>query len=281
MTPKYSLVHLTDADCPPPDFIRLAAKARFDCVSLRSIPTRMHREEKSVGENITGKMPFALSENPALLRETRRAAKTEGIEIHDTENARIFDGVNVQDYEKDLEAAAELGIHHILTNIWTEDAMFYEDAFGRLCDLGAQYDLSVNLEFVTWSGVKDLNAASELLRRVNRPNQGIVLDTLHFYRSGNTVKDLEGLPKEWFRYVHLCDCPAEIPMEREELIRTGLEERMIPGSGAVDMRAILKQIPHVVRGIEIPNRRMTEQMRMEAYLTKALADTKKYLDDSE
>ena len=94
--------------------------------------------------------------------------------------------------------------------------MFYEDAFGRLCDLGAQYDLSVNLEFVTWSGVKDLNAASELLRRVNRPNQGIVLDTLHFYRSGNTVKDLEGLPKEWFRYVHLCDCPAEIPMEREE-----------------------------------------------------------------
>ena len=37
--------------------------------------------------------------------------------------------------------------------------MFYEDAFGRLCDLGAQYDLSVNLEFVTWSGVKDLNAA--------------------------------------------------------------------------------------------------------------------------
>ena len=159
--------------------------------------------------------------------------------------------------------------------------MFYEDAFGRLCDLGAQYDLSVNLEFVTWSGVKDLNAASELLRRVNRPNQGIVLDTLHFYRSGNTVKDLEGLPKEWFRYVHLCDCPAEIPMEREDLIRTGLEERMIPGSGAVDMRTILKQIPHVVRGIEIPNRRMTEQMGMEAYLTKALADTKKYLDDSE
>ena len=159
MTPKYSLVHLTAADCPPPDFIRLAAKAGFDCVSLRSIPTRMHREEKSVGENITGKMPFALSENPALLRETRRAAKTEGIKIHDTENARIFDGVNVQDYEKDLEAAAELGIHHILTNIWTEDAMFYEDAFGRLCDLGAQYDLSVNLEFVTWSGVKNLNAA--------------------------------------------------------------------------------------------------------------------------
>ena len=54
MTPKYSLVHLTAADCPPPDFIRLAAKAGFDCVSLRSIPTRIHREEKSIGENITG-----------------------------------------------------------------------------------------------------------------------------------------------------------------------------------------------------------------------------------
>ena len=159
--------------------------------------------------------------------------------------------------------------------------MFYEDAFGRLCDLGAEYNLSVNLEFVTWSGVRDLNAAAELLRKVNRPNQGIVLDTLHFYRSGNTAEELKTLPKEWFRYVHLCDCPKEIPQEREELIRTGLEERMVPGSGAVDMKAILQVIPDVVRGVEIPNRRMMEQLGAEAYLKKALAETKEYLEGTE
>ena len=35
----YSLVHLTDIHCPPPDFIRAAAQAGYDAVSLRMDPT--------------------------------------------------------------------------------------------------------------------------------------------------------------------------------------------------------------------------------------------------
>ncbi len=34
----YSLVHLTNINCPPPQFIYTAAKAGYDAVSLRTIP---------------------------------------------------------------------------------------------------------------------------------------------------------------------------------------------------------------------------------------------------
>ena len=65
-----------------------------------------------------------IAKDPHLLRETRRAAQETGILLHDTENARIAAGSGCQDYEPALAAAAELGIRHILTNIWTPDRSF-------------------------------------------------------------------------------------------------------------------------------------------------------------
>ena len=109
----YSLVHLTNISCPPPEMIRVAARAGYDAVSLRTIPM-----------GLPGERPYDIAKDPHLLRETRRAAQETGILLHDTENARIAAGVDVQDYEPALAAAAELGIRHILTNIWTRTAHF-------------------------------------------------------------------------------------------------------------------------------------------------------------
>ena len=102
----YSLVHLTNIDCPPPEMIRVAAKAGYDAVSMRTIPM-----------GLPGEKPYDIAKDAQLLRETRRAAQETGIQLHDTENARIADGVDVSSYEPALAAAAELGIRHILTNI--------------------------------------------------------------------------------------------------------------------------------------------------------------------
>lgn len=275
---QYSLVHLTNAACPPPEMIYIAARAGFDCVSLRSIPTRMRQNEPGVGESVTGRMPFALADCPELLAQTRRAAMETGVTIHDTENARIFDGVNVRDYTRDLEAAAELGIHEILTNIWGSDPVFCREALEELCELAAIYNQNVNLEFVTWSSVPKLRDAATLLTRIPANNKGIVLDTLHFYRSRDSLSDLDGLPRAWFRYVHLCDCPEAIPSEREVLIQTGLEERMIPGEGAVDFSGILRRLPQVVRGLEVPNAARLSALGYEAYAKRILDTTKACLD---
>ena len=88
MEHKYSLVHLSDITCPPPAFIRAAAEAGYDCVSLRTIPM-----------GLAGEIPHDIAKDRGLFRETKRAVEETGIVINDTENARIFAGVNIRDYE--------------------------------------------------------------------------------------------------------------------------------------------------------------------------------------
>lgn len=267
MKHQYSLVHLTDITCPPPAFIRAAAAAGYDLVSLRTIPM-----------GLPGEIPHDIR-NRELRRQTREASLETGVKIHDTENARIFPGVDVHTYESYLEAAADLGIRHILTNIWTDDKPFYTEEFGKLCQLAAQYGQDINLEFVTWSSVKNLSQAVELLQSTNQPNAGIVVDALHFYRSRVKLEELDDLPAQWFRFMHLCDTVQEIPEDQEELIRVGREERLYPGEGAVDLKGILSKLPsQIVRGLEVPHYRRVQELGFQEHARRALEFAKKYLE---
>lgn len=153
-----------------------------------------------------------------------------GILLHDTENARIAAGVDVQDYEPALAAAAELGIRHILTNIWTPDRSFYTDQFCRLCELAARYEQTVSVEFVTWASVTDLRQVRQLLLDSGKEKRG---------RGGRLpallphprvqLHELEECPRSWFHYAHLCDCEAPIPTDEAALIHTGRRNACIPG----------------------------------------------------
>ena len=209
MKHKYSLVHLTCISSAPPEFIRTAAAAGYDYVSLRTISMQLPNE-----------IPHYLTD-PVLREETRAASKETGVQINDTENARIYDGVDVREYEPHLAAAAELGIRHILCNIWTDNRAFYTQQFGELCRLAAKYGQDVNVEFVTWASVRDLRQAAQLLREVAQPNVGIVVDALHFHRSRVQLQELEALPREWFHFMHLCDTGKEIPTDPKILAHDG------------------------------------------------------------
>ena len=263
MSSTYSLVHLTDITCPPPQMIRIAAKAGYDAVSLRTIPM-----------GLPGEQPYDISKDRQLFLETRRAAQETGIQLHDTENARIAEGVDVAKYEPSLAAAAELGIRYILTNIWTPDRSFYTDQFGRLCQLAAQYQQTVSVEFVTWANVTSLQQAKQLLLDSGQENVGIVLDCLHFYRSRVTLDELDACPKSWFHYIHLFDCPAPIPTDQESLVHTGRCERLYPGEGAIPIREIVAKLPDAVRGVEVPHFSRVQEMGYEAHARQALSCAK-------
>ena len=267
MKKLYSLVHLTDITCSPPEFIRTAAAAGYDLVSLRTIPM-----------GLAGEIPHDIRDRE-LRNRTREASLETGVNIHDTENARIFPGVDVHMYESYLEAAADLGIRHILTNIWTDDKPFYTEQFGELCQMAAQYDQDINLEFVTWSSVKNLQQAVEVLRDTGQSNAGIVVDALHFYRSRVKLEELDGLPAQWFRFMHLCDTVREIPDDQEELIRVGREERLYPGEGSIDLKKILSKLPaQIVRGLEVPHQVRVRELGFQEHARRALEFAKQCLE---
>lgn len=274
MENQYSLVHLTHGACPPPKLIYLAARTGYDYVSLRGIPAR----SDAFPAAMTGAAPFDLLANSQMRREIKTAVRDTGVRVFDIENARLFDGVAVNSYERDLECAAELGVTKILTNIWTTDLSEGIEKFQQLCELAASFGQCVHLEFVTWSTIKTLNDAASVVSKACQNNGRIILDTLHFYRSRVQLSDLDHIPAGLIEYIHLCDCPAEIPDSIDELAKTGTTSRLIPGKGAIDIRAIVQKLPNAVRGLEVPNPAPMKALGPEGYLKRLLICTKKLLE---
>lgn len=239
---SYCLAYLTLDACPPPEMIYLAARAGYESVGLRPI-----------GMGLAGEPDFELHDNPKLLVQTQRALDFTGITVHNIELARVHASVEPEDYAPAFEISAELGAKHVISSIWSPGREAYLDKFGRLCEVAGRFGLTVNLEFVPIAEIKDLDGAVNVLRAVNAPNSGLMLDMYHCYRAGMTAQDLDGLPPQWFNFVHLCDAPERVPDSFEDL-RTELREgRLYLGEGGIDVADYLCHIPEVVYSIELPN----------------------------
>ncbi|MCE5202468.1 MAG: sugar phosphate isomerase/epimerase [Synergistaceae bacterium] len=269
MTHKFSLAHLTVLGWTPPEMIYNAHLIGYDYVSIRII---------SMG--VKGEFDFDISKNKKMFDLTKQAMEDTGMEIYDIELARIADGVDVRNYERSFEAAARLGAKGMISSIWTDDKEYYIDQFATLCDLAAQYDLTVNLEFPTWASVYDMKGVREVIDTVKKPNAGIMLDTLHVYRSRVSMEELEACPKELYNLAHICDGPAEIPAltDKEALIHTGRDERYYVGEGAIDVAGMVKRMrPDTVLSIELPNLGYVAKWGYTEHARRCLVTAKEYL----
>ena len=121
MATQYSLAHLTVLGCPPPEMTYIAARAGYDFVSLRPIFM-----------GLPGEPNYALADNPAMLKQTKRALAETGIKLHDIELARIYDHMHPTKYLPAMEVAAELGGRAVLSSIWTEERDYAIDKFGEV-----------------------------------------------------------------------------------------------------------------------------------------------------
>jgi sugar phosphate isomerase/epimerase len=266
MTRQFSLAHLTVLGCAPPEMIYIAARAGYDYVSIRPIYM-----------GLPGEPNYALAENKELLRQTKTALTTTGVKLHDIELARIYDGVDVKKYLPAMEIAAELGGRSVLSSIWTPDRNFYIERFADLCDQAKQFGLSVDLEYVPIACVFNLAGALDVLRTAKRENAGLMIDTHHFHRAGDKIEDLDAVPREWFHFAHLCDAPAEIPTEKEEMTRILREARLYVGEGGIDVASVVNRIPEIPYSIELPNLARVKELGYAEHAWRCLQTTKDYL----
>jgi len=112
------------------------------------------------------------------------------------------------------------------------------DHFGALCERSARHDIHVNLEFVPlFSGIPDLDMAWEIVRQVNAPNSGIMLDFYHFTRSGSSEDLLRAIPGKWITSVQIDDAVGSLP-EGVSMAEDTLGGRLVPGEGDFRVREI-------------------------------------------
>lgn len=261
---QFSLAHLTLLGCAPPELTYIAAKAGYDFVSPRII--MMGNES----------VDYTLAENKSMLRQTKSALSETGLKVHDIELARIYDGVDLNSYAPAFEVAAELSAHHVLCSIWSSNRSSATERFAELCDLAKSFGLTINLEFVTWAEVKDLRSAVSVLKEANRENVGIVVDMLHFHRSRVKLEELDNVPRNWFKFAHLCDAPGEIPTTREGLVQTGRAERLYLGEGEIDIAAIVSRLPDIPYAIEVPNLGRDKELGHAEHAKRCLESAKAY-----
>ncbi|GAB4051246.1 TIM barrel protein [Catellatospora paridis] len=263
----YSLAHLTALSLAPPDLVEAAAAAGYRYVGLRL-------------NRVTPQEPhYPLATDPALMRSTKVRLAATGIEVLDIELARISPHDDPRELQRFLEAGAELGARHVIAQLPDPDRARKIARFAQLCEMARPLGLTVDLEFPSWTETPDLAEAARVLRAADQPNAGLLVDLLHFARSGSSVAHLRELPAEWFHFAHVCDAPAAVPATNEGLIHTARFERLFPGEGGIDVHGILAALPAgIPYALEIPRATLVAQVGAKEYARMALAAAREHLD---
>lgn len=107
----------------------------------------------------------------------------------------------------------------------------------RACEVAAEHNVSLALEFLQGNRlVSTLATAKKIVRNVDHPNLGLLLDLSHFWMGRSDVADLEDLDKQELLLVHVDD------MERFEPEFLTDHDRTFPGKGRGIDRHILPAI---------------------------------------
>lgn len=262
---EFSLAHLTALPCNPPELINIAAEAGYNYVSLRMTAVADAED------------PYPLMTNRALMKETKDQLAATGMSVLDVELVRLDPDTEPESFTRFFEAGAELGAKAVIAQLPDPDTQRATDRFADLCDLAAQSNLTVNLEFPSWLEVGNLQQAVDVLSAVGKSNAGILVDTLHFARSDSDLDQLRKLPRKWFNFIHLCDAIGETPDTTEGVIFTAREDRVFPGLGTLPVREILECMPNVPYSLEIPNNTLYEELGAAEYVKRALDTSREFL----
>ena len=241
MTTAFSLAHLTVLHLPPPEVVRVAARSGYRTVGLRLLRT---------SDTTPG---YPLMDDAALMRATRAAMAETGVGVLDIELVRITPDVDVPGLEPFLAAGAELGARHVLTAAYDPDLARLADRLGAITDLALRHGIRPVLEFFPWTPVPDLAAAVRVVEAAGRPETGILVDTLHFDRSGSRLEQFDAIPASRLPFVHVADAPVRAGYTTEELLHTARSERLPPGEGGIDIRGIVRRMPPGIPvALEVP-----------------------------
>jgi sugar phosphate isomerase/epimerase len=257
--PRFSLAALTALDLPPPKLIDVAHACGYEQVGLRLLAAT------------PGGTAYRLMHDRAQLRETKARLAATGVHVADLEVFAIRPDTIIAPLEAVFEAGRELGAKHTLVAGYDPDLERFSDRFAEYCVMAERYGLTGDLEFMPWTCVPDLATASRIVEKMESPAAGVLVDALHFDRSGSRLEDLGKIPPHRLHYWQICDAPADRPTTTEGLLHAAREERMFPGEGGIDLVGLAKTMPaDITVSIEVPTATLAKTVDAETRARRAL-----------
>jgi sugar phosphate isomerase/epimerase len=125
------------------------------------------------------------------------------------------------------------------------------DALGGLCERAGALGLRLLLEFMPEGSVPDLATALTIVRATGAVNLAVMFDTWHFFRTGGTLNDLEGVAPGEVGGLQASDAPAA----QQGVIDARVNSRLLPGDGAIPVGTLIDRVltgdPDAFIGIEV------------------------------
>lgn len=266
-TRPYSLAQLTALPYAPPQMVRLAAASGCAAAGIRLLPAS------------PGGTHYPLMDDAPLRRETLAAIRDTGVRVLDLEVLRIGADFDPGACAAFLATGAELGAKHILVAGDDPDEARLTARFAALCEAAAPCGLSCDLEFMPWTAVRDCATALRIAEAAAQPNGGVLVDALHWSRSGSSLDDVSAIPRARLHYAQICDGAVPGPATTEGLIFDARCERGLPGEGGIALRALFERLPaDLPVSIEIPSDSRAPAMGYEAWARLAVSAARRVLE---
>ena len=235
---------------PPPQIIALAAELGCECVGIGLAPA-------PGGYNPDGHPDWSLRDDPAQRRATQAAARDSGVRIAIVEGFAVMPGHDVRGFAADLDIVAELGCDRINVVSIGKDMRQAVDGFAALSEMAAERGLKVCAEMGSLGPLDRVGPALAVAEGVGQPNFSLLIDTMHFFRLGNTLEDFAALDPALIGYVQLADAPWAPRFDT--YIEEAMYERMAPGEGELPLAEFVRLVPAgVALSLEIPMRSLAE-----------------------
>ncbi|PWB97637.1 sugar phosphate isomerase/epimerase family protein [Salinibacterium hongtaonis] len=267
---RFAVDHLTALDLSPTELIMAAAHAGFSDVGIRIRP--MDETE----------LPWPMAPDSAMMRHALDLLDSTGLGVTQIEVLFLDERVEIASVERDLEIGARLGAEFLYCVGMDDDHARMGDRFGQLETLCRSYGIRPLLEPMAYRPVSTVEAALAIVEQT--PTGGVLIDSLHFARSGGVPAAVRNADAFRLPLVQLCDAgapPSEVPADavaprgqRTDIsplqweARTG---RLLPGDGSLDLTELMSALPRdVIVALEAPNPRAIAESGIDVFLADAL-----------
>ncbi|MDB5894520.1 MAG: sugar phosphate isomerase/epimerase [Rhodoferax sp.] len=213
-----------------------------------------------VGARIGGRQPddpgdWPVGRGPALDLLVA-AMKDSGVAVMNVSAHYLGDTTPLVSYAPVFETAAVLGARFVCVSSYDPDEARLADRLAQLTEAAQGHGLRLALEFVPYSATRTLEAAMRVMAAADARGLGVLLDLLHFMRSGSSIDSLRASPAERLAFVQLCDGARQAPPP-EKLSEEARGGRLYPGEGSFPLHGILAALPaDIPLEIEVPHPRL-------------------------
>jgi sugar phosphate isomerase/epimerase len=248
VTNRLGIEQLTVLAMPPVEYVGLAHE--LGCVSISTGMTGMPLTMFGI-EDYQPWPAWSLRDDPALRREALAAMRDTGVRIGLAEGFRAASGADVAAYAADLDIFAELGALRLNAICMEDDMAMATDQLGKLADMAIARGMAFTIEFFPGEGINSFARALAVTGGIGRDKAKVLLDSMHFFRTGGTLDALRAAGVDAIGYVQLADSPAGPP--HESYFIDSLFARQVPGEGELPLAELIAALPaDMPISVEVP-----------------------------